>query len=68
MGVDIGMNYLAVCTTTDKKQEFFGKGEAKDLRKTYEKMRQRLQSKGTFSAYKRLEGVVWEGKTAYETT
>ncbi|MFB6088267.1 MAG: RNA-guided endonuclease InsQ/TnpB family protein [Candidatus Aenigmatarchaeota archaeon] len=57
MGVDVGMNYLAVCTTTDKRQEFFGKGEAKDLRKTYEKMRQRLQSKGTFSALKRLEAL-----------
>ncbi|PTD93775.1 transposase [archaeon SCG-AAA382B04] len=57
MGIDVGINYLAVCTTTDKNQAFFGKGMAKDLRKTYKKMRERLKTKGTFSALKRLKAL-----------
>lgn len=50
MGVDVGINYLAVASTTDKKCEFFAGGEIKNLRNTYKKMRARLQSKGTLSA------------------
>lgn len=57
MGIDVGINYLAVATTTDKNQTFLGKGVGKDLRKTYKKMKRRLQSKGTFSAYKRLKAL-----------
>ena len=50
MGVDVGINYLAVASTTDKKCKFFAGGEIKNKRNVYSKMRARLQSKGTLSA------------------
>jgi len=53
MGIDVGINYLAVASTTDKKCKFFAGGEIKNTRNIYKKMRARLQSKGTLSA-KRL--------------
>ncbi|RLC82445.1 MAG: transposase [Chloroflexi bacterium] len=59
MGVDVGMNYLAVATTTDKKNRFFRGGDIKNVRNIYEKQRERLQKKGTRSAkrvLKRLSG------------
>lgn len=59
MGIDVGMNYLAVASTTDKKCKFFAGGEIKNQRNIYKKMRARLQSKGTLSAkrvMKRLSG------------
>jgi putative transposase len=59
MGIDVGMNYLAVASTTDKKSKFFAGGEIKNQRNIYKKMRARLQSKGTLSAkrvLKRLSG------------
>jgi putative transposase len=59
MGVDVGINYLAVASTTDKKCKFFAGGEIKNKRNIYSKMRARLQSKGTLSAkrvLKRLAG------------
>lgn len=51
MGIDVGMNWLAVGTTTDKKNRFFGNGGiAKHVRNMYKGMRTRLQAKGTLSA------------------
>ena len=59
MGIDVGINYLAVASTTDKKCKFFAGGEIKNIRNVYKKVRARLQSKGTLSAkrvLKRLSG------------
>ena len=50
MGIDVGMNYLAVASTTDRKCKLFAGGEIKNQRTIYKKMRARLQSKGTSSA------------------
>lgn len=51
MGIDVGMNWLAVGSTTDKDCKFFGNGGiAKHIRGTYKGMRKRLQAKGTKSA------------------
>ncbi|MDD4255357.1 MAG: transposase, partial [Methanofollis sp.] len=55
MGVDVGQNFLAVASTTDKKCRFFCGGKAKDLRNIYSTMRKRLQSKGTRSAKRMLK-------------
>jgi len=55
MGVDVGINYLAVASTTDKKCKFFAGGEIKNKRNIYSKMRARLQSKGTLSAKRVLK-------------
>lgn len=55
MGVDVGINYLAVASTTDKKCKFFAGGEIKNKRNIYSKMRARLQSKGTLSAKRILK-------------
>ncbi|WP_246589273.1 transposase [Methanofollis formosanus] len=54
-GVDVGQNFLAVASTTDKKCRFFCGGKAKDLRNIYSTMRKRLQSKGTRSAKRMLK-------------
>jgi IS605 OrfB family transposase len=50
MGVDLGINFLAVASTTDKKCKFFAVGEIKNKRNVYKNMRLRLQSKGALSA------------------
>lgn len=55
MGVDVGQNFLAVASTTDKKCRFLCGGRAKDLRNVYMNMRKRLQSKGTQSAKRMLK-------------
>lgn len=55
MGIDVGINYLAVASTTDKKRKFFAGGEIKNLRNHYKSMRARLQSKGTLSAKRKLK-------------
>ncbi len=55
MGVDVGINYLAVASTTDKKCKFFAGGDIKNKRNIYSKMRARLQSKGTLSAKRMLK-------------
>jgi len=55
VGVDVGMNYLAVASMTDAKQAFFDGGRIKDLRNRYSGMRSRLQSKGTPSAKRMLK-------------
>lgn len=57
MGVDVGINYLAVASTTDKKCKFFAGGEIKNLRNQYKSMRKRLQSKGTLSAKRVLKHI-----------
>jgi len=54
IGVDLGMNYLAVVTTTNKQNVFFCGGEIKNTRNLYSKQRKRLQSKGTRSAKRML--------------
>lgn len=59
MGVDVGINYLAVASTTDKNCRFFAGGEIKNKRNIYKNLRARLQAKGTLSAkrvLKRLSG------------
>ena len=55
MGVDVGINFLAVATTTDKKNKFFCGGEIKNIRNIYSKQRRRLQEKGTHSAKRVLK-------------
>lgn len=55
MGVDVGMNWLAVANTTDNKNKFFCGGIAKDVRSKYKGMRRRLQAKGTRSAKRMLK-------------
>lgn len=54
IGIDVGMNHLAVATTTDKKNVFFCGGEIKNTRNIYSKQRKGLQSKGTRSAKRML--------------
>ncbi|MEX2739373.1 MAG: RNA-guided endonuclease InsQ/TnpB family protein [Candidatus Wukongarchaeota archaeon] len=56
MGVDVGINYLAVATTTDKKKNrFFSGGEIKNIRNIFSKQREMLQKKGTRSAKRVLK-------------
>jgi len=55
MGIDVGMNYLAVASTTDRKCMFFAGWEIKNHRNVYKNMRARLQSKGTLSAKRVLK-------------
>ncbi len=57
MGVDVGMNYIAVASTTDGKQAFFDGRRIKDIRNRYTGIRQRLQSKGTLSAKRVLRNL-----------
>jgi putative transposase len=46
MGIDVGINCLAVTSTTDKKCKFFAGGEIKDHRNVRSKERRRLQKAG----------------------
>jgi len=55
MGIHLGMNYLAVASTTEKKCKFFAGGHIKYIRNQYMSMRARLQSKGTLSARKMIK-------------
>lgn len=55
MGIDVGINHLAVATTTDKKNKFFRGCEIKNIRNVYMKQRERLQEKGTRSAKRMLK-------------
>lgn len=55
MGVDIGLNYLAVACTTDLECKFFDGGIIKHIRHTFVNMRRRLQKKGTRSAKRVLK-------------
>ena len=55
MGIDLGINFLAVASTTDKKCKFFAGGEIKNKRNISKNMRARLQSKGTLSAKRMIK-------------
>ena len=55
IGIDVGINHLAVATTTDKKNRFFCGGKIKNIRNIYSKQRKRLQSKGTRSSERMLK-------------
>lgn len=55
MGIDLGINHLAVATTIDNKNRFFRGGEVKNVRNVYVKQRERLQEKGTRSAKRMLK-------------
>ena len=55
IGIDVGINHLAVATTTNKKNRFFCGGEIKNIRNIYSKQRKRLQAKGTRSAKRVLK-------------
>jgi len=55
MGVDIGLNYIAVASTTDLECRFFDGGIIKHVRHTFVSMRRRLQKKGTRSAKRMLK-------------
>ena len=57
IGIDVGINHLAVATTTDKKNIFFCGGELKNIRNIYSKQRTRLQNKGTRSAKRVLKNL-----------
>lgn len=57
MGIDVGQNYLAVASTTDRKCQFSCGGKAKSLRRVYSQMRTRLQKKGTRSAMRVLKNL-----------
>ena len=46
MGIDVGINCLAVASTTDKKCKFFAGGEIKNHRNIRSKERRRLQKAG----------------------
>lgn len=67
MGVDVGMNWLAVASTTDKKSAFLCGGTTKHVRNTYKNMRKRLQSKGTKSAKRVLKRMTGKEKRLMES-
>jgi len=66
MGIDLGINFLAVAFTTDKKCKFFAGGEIKDKRNVYKNLRARLQSKGTLSAKRMIKTFSWKRETSNE--
>ncbi len=55
IGVDIGINFIAVTSDTGNKTLFYGGGSLKYTRWKYYKLRQDLQSKGTRSAKRKLK-------------
>ncbi|MFX0063536.1 MAG: RNA-guided endonuclease InsQ/TnpB family protein [Candidatus Hermodarchaeota archaeon] len=55
IGVDIGMNFIAVTTDTASTSLFYGGGRVKYTRWKYYKLRQELQHKGTRSAKRKLK-------------
>jgi IS605 OrfB family transposase len=57
MGVDVGQNYLAVASTTDRQCAFYYGGSVKSHRRVYSQMRTRLQTKGTRSAKRVLKNL-----------
>ncbi|MFX0066133.1 MAG: transposase, partial [Candidatus Hermodarchaeota archaeon] len=54
IGVDVGMNFIAVTSDTANKTLFYGGGGMKYTRWKYFMLRQGLQSKGTRSAKRKL--------------
>lgn len=55
IGVDVGMNFIAVTSDTANKTLFYGGGGMKYTRWKYFMLRQGLQSKGTRSAKRKLK-------------
>jgi IS605 OrfB family transposase len=55
MGIDVGINHLAVTFTTNGQRKFFTGGEIKNIRNIYSKQRKRLQEKDTRSATRVLK-------------
>ena len=55
MGIDVGINHLAVTFTTNGRRKFFTGGEIKNIRNIYSKQRKRLQEKDTRSATRVLK-------------
>ncbi|MFX0061700.1 MAG: RNA-guided endonuclease InsQ/TnpB family protein [Candidatus Hermodarchaeota archaeon] len=55
IGVDIGINYIAVTSDTANQSYFYGGGRLKYTRWKYFKLRQELQHKGTRSAKRKLK-------------
>lgn len=55
MGVDVGINHIAVAASTVDGSRFFRGGRIKNLRNCYCGMRARLQSKGTLSSKRVLK-------------
>ncbi len=54
VGVDVGVRYLAVTSTTKQKQTFFSGKRVRARANHYARLRKRLQKKGTRSATRRL--------------
>ena len=57
VGVDLGINFLAVSYDSHGKTTFWRGGFAKQKRSTYQHVRQSLQKKGTPSARRRLKKI-----------
>lgn len=55
VGVDVGMNYLAVASNLENKTLFYGGGKIKDRNRHYLRVRKSLQKKGTRGAKKLLK-------------
>ena len=62
MGIDLGINFLAVASTTDKKCKSFAGGEIKNKRNAYKNMRARLQFKRILSAKKTIKHLAGKEK------
>lgn len=50
VGIDLGINFLAVTTDTKENTDFYGGGKVKYFRWLYQKHRKDAQSKGTYSS------------------
>lgn len=57
IGIDLGINFIAVATDTDDHTDFYGGGTVKYFRWLYEKHRKEAQSKGTKSAKRFLKRI-----------
>jgi IS605 OrfB family transposase len=55
IGIDLGMNFLAVTTNSNQESTFYGGGKTKYKRWLYAKQRRKLQSLGTRSAKRKLK-------------
>ncbi|MFX1536802.1 MAG: RNA-guided endonuclease InsQ/TnpB family protein [Promethearchaeota archaeon] len=55
IGVDVGINFIAVTSDTVYKSRFYGGGRLKYIRWKYYKLRQELQHKGTRSTKRKLK-------------
>lgn len=55
LGVDRGLNCIAVAVTQEGKNKFFKAGHVKNIRRRYQKLRKVLQSNGKHKTVKRIE-------------